>query len=190
MGYYTNFEVTIEAPAHTLQAIKDYINEVSGEQLDWGTDTGTTSESTKWYDCEYDMRLVSQRYPFAYIEVHGKGEEPSDLWRIYVTNGQTQKVEAFIAYPECTLKRYEAPEPVDLELPSPQFQKLARVQLETNNQIYYINVPYTTSMSEQTMIAVTKDLLVDLVLSSDKPVPSYNDILAAVGSVINWEVQE
>lgn len=52
----------------------------------------------KWYDHEYDMRSLSERYPGVIFTLHGAGEESGDLWRKYFLNGKMQEVPARIEY--------------------------------------------------------------------------------------------
>ena len=53
----------------------------------------------KWYEHEYDMRLVSRKFPGVLWTLTGEGEESGDLWRKYFWNGKMQTARAELIYP-------------------------------------------------------------------------------------------
>lgn len=64
---------------------------------------GETSNDTKWYKHEEDLKEFSKKYPNHLFILDGQGEESGDIWRLYVKNGQTQRAEAVITFEECKL---------------------------------------------------------------------------------------
>jgi hypothetical protein len=57
---------------------------------------GSTSENSKWYDWERDMRAMSSEIENVLFKLHGEGEESSDIWDAYFLNGKSQRHEAVI----------------------------------------------------------------------------------------------
>lgn len=56
------------------------------------------SDSSKWYDCEQDMRKYSKEYPNLIFKIHGDGEESNDLWDMYAKNGKIQLCPGEVIY--------------------------------------------------------------------------------------------
>lgn len=97
MGYYTDFDVQIEAEeTKAKEIIMARIKEVSGY---------SSFQEIKWYACEENMRAVSGEFPDTKITVYGNGEDSDDLWVMYCFGGNVEKFMARIeiTYPEPTI---------------------------------------------------------------------------------------
>lgn len=94
MGYNTNYilECSDENVMHELSKS----NEELVEFLFFSN--GKLQGSCKWYDHEYDMRCLSEKYRGVIFTLHGAGENKSDLWRKYFLNGKMQTSYARIEY--------------------------------------------------------------------------------------------
>lgn len=58
------------------------------------------NECWKWYDCEKDMRRISQQFPDYLLTLRGEGEETGDIWVAYFLGGLMQKEIAVITLGE------------------------------------------------------------------------------------------
>ena len=106
MGYYTNFDLTMH-PAQTQEqereiirhiiSLMDYVEpeRVSEGEIEW-----FLADAMKWYDHEEHMVKISKRYPDVIFVLHGEGEEHGDLWNEYYSNGEYERVDAVITFPE------------------------------------------------------------------------------------------
>lgn len=96
MGYYTNFTLEINVSDETI--IPQFREECDDASyaLD---DGGDCSDSSKWYDCESDLKTFSVKHPEVLFTLSGEGEETGDLWILYVKNGKSQHCQAIITYP-------------------------------------------------------------------------------------------
>ena len=63
------------------------------------TETGRNNNSSKWYDHEEHLRDFSKKYPGILFELHGEGEESTDLWKQYYKDGKMQTCKAELSYP-------------------------------------------------------------------------------------------
>jgi hypothetical protein len=56
-------------------------------------------DEMKWYHHEDDMIALSKEYPDIVFVLEGEGEEAPDFWRMWVCNGEWEKVYAELVYP-------------------------------------------------------------------------------------------
>ena len=93
MGYYTT---------HKLSIISENDLDVDFEQeIEEHTDgCANFGDSSKWYDCETDMREYSKKYPSILFLIDGEGEESGDIWKAYFQDGKMLKVKAKIVFEE------------------------------------------------------------------------------------------
>lgn len=57
-------------------------------------------DSMKWYDHEEEMIKLSEKYPEYWFILEGHGEEWDDIWKMYVHNGNAEKVNVEIYFAE------------------------------------------------------------------------------------------
>ena len=98
MGYYTNYSLEVKAPnaKEIIEKFRDK-DETASYAFD---EYGNTEDSCKWYNHEDVLRLFSLDYPEVLFILSGEGEEFPDLWKLYVKNGNSHRVQAKITYPE------------------------------------------------------------------------------------------
>lgn len=65
---------------------------------------GQSNGPVKWYSCEQDLREFSVKFPTALFCVSCLGEEPGDLYRIYIQAGKSYTEKAKIVYNEFNRK--------------------------------------------------------------------------------------
>lgn len=97
MGYYTDFNLTVEsAPGQTadLAMIDEVITTELGDVFNDG-EPGSYYGNAKWYGWRADMAELSRRFPEALFYLEGHGENGDDIWGWYFLNGweQTNGVE-------------------------------------------------------------------------------------------------
>jgi hypothetical protein len=97
MGNYTAYKLLIKPYKDDVIAALRQDSEEAAYAL---TDDGSTSESCKWYEHEADLKRFSKRYPDTLFTLLGSGEEPGDIWRLYVKNGKKQKIKAKLVFDE------------------------------------------------------------------------------------------
>lgn len=87
MGYYTYHSLTIEPDDDDL--LRQIITSESEEsEIRYALeDDGRTSQSTKWYCHDNDMRKLSQKWPNVTFHLHGEGEENDDIWTATYRDG-------------------------------------------------------------------------------------------------------
>ena len=76
-----------------------------GKDWDWtvaefnGVDIG---ESSKWYESDEDMKILSSReeYKDVLFILDGEGESSGDIWKKYYKNGKQCELKAKITFPE------------------------------------------------------------------------------------------
>lgn len=110
MGYYTTREMTVSnvyshqpADKETVEQIKREITRIHLAYQDYteaDIDSMLSSndwqyecpmgDTTKWYECDTDMRAVSLLFPDYYILVDSTGEE-GDRWADYYWKGRMQR---------------------------------------------------------------------------------------------------
>jgi hypothetical protein len=93
MGYYTT---------HKLSIISENDLDVDFEQEIQEHTNGYANfeDSTKWYDCEDDMKSYSKKYPTIVFVIDGEGEESGDIWKAYFKNGKMFKTKAKLVFEE------------------------------------------------------------------------------------------
>lgn len=97
MGYYTSFEL------ETLPPSQEAINQLRAENSEAAyclEDDGGLCEPGTWYSYRGDLEAFSVRWPEVVFRLHGRGEDPIDLWTLYVKNGKSQLCPAKITYDE------------------------------------------------------------------------------------------
>ena len=109
MGYYTNYKLkvtgfTVPEDAEFFEFSLNETTEYSGWEFDTiHTNTGYEVEATlnevKWYDWKSDLEVLSRKFPALVITVDGVGEEPGDIWRARVQNGEMKHTVATISFP-------------------------------------------------------------------------------------------
>ena len=106
MGYYTKFELNIlpwpnedkerEIKANIIARMDSIdINEVDTRDIEW-----FLKDEMKWYSHKEDMLEVSKLFPDTLLVLRGEGEDHNDLWNEYYCDGEMERVEAEIVYPE------------------------------------------------------------------------------------------
>jgi hypothetical protein len=109
MGYSTYHKlstknVTDEQNKKLLQMFQEGYDE-QNKDWDWtvaefnGIDIG---ESSKWYDCDNDMKELSAREEYLNVLfiLEGEGDTNEDIWKAYFKNGKMQKEYAKITFDE------------------------------------------------------------------------------------------
>lgn len=103
MGYYTRFSLEVD----NIENNKDYdlgVLHAGGSDEDFVCEqTGYTwafEDTTKWYDYDKDMKLVSKNYPGVLFTLSGEGEESGDIWKSYYWNGKSQFTRATLVFEE------------------------------------------------------------------------------------------
>lgn len=102
MGYYTDYEISIEKHNSAIdvtdptfvETVVGHLNEIS----DYEFDEDLEISGVKWYDWESDMRKLSAEFPAVLFIVDGNGEEDGDIWRAYITDGKVQCERARIQF--------------------------------------------------------------------------------------------
>ena len=109
MGYYTNYELTIQGTGERwVTGVDAQLNKV---RVNIGVDHDEVKkelveivgynpfeDSCKWYDNDVNMREISRRYPDLLFVLTGQGEEPNDMWRCYHKAGKRQREQAKVEY--------------------------------------------------------------------------------------------
>ena len=83
MGYYTYHRIRILNEYNTkenLEKLKEYIEKLSGYSFEISGSV-IYGGSIKWYECRYQMEMISQFFPEYEIQVKGKGED-GVIWEI------------------------------------------------------------------------------------------------------------
>lgn len=108
MGYYTYYDLEMH-PAQTEDRWNEIRRAILAEIYECAPADVTDAEvecflqdSLKWYNYEADMREISLEYPDIVFVLHGEGEEAGDVWKAYFKNGESERVEAKLIYPEPT----------------------------------------------------------------------------------------
>lgn len=95
MGYYTDFIINVEGEEMS-DDIVNAITSISQFEFEWHDDEISTY--SKWYDCDDDMRELSELFPDKLFRVDGQGEDPDDIWRLYWKNGKVQESKRTVSY--------------------------------------------------------------------------------------------
>lgn len=110
MGYYTNFRLKVTGfeNAEAAEFFEFKLRKASGYD-GWdvdivpsknGYEVEATLSEAKWYDWEKNLEVLSVAFPNTTIVVDGVGEEPGDIWRARVQNGEAKTAQATISFPE------------------------------------------------------------------------------------------
>lgn len=91
MGYYTNYTLEIDSEDNTI--ISDFLESCDGAKWSLYSD-GKCRDSSKWYEALDDTKVFSLKHPTVLFTLSGEGEEPTDIWKLYVRNGKAQLEEA------------------------------------------------------------------------------------------------
>jgi hypothetical protein len=99
MGYITYYRIssTPQLP-NLLEVAKEIHCDVDV------VDKGVVAFTAKWYDVEDDVLKLSLQYSNTLFIVKGLGEGLGDIWVMYTLNGQQEKFDAEIVFPQSTLK--------------------------------------------------------------------------------------
>lgn len=112
MGYYTRHTLTLFGPRDAVVAA--WLDEVKSYEcalLDMAS-----GETTKWYDHNNDMILLSKRHPEVGFLLKGEGEESGDVWAAYFFRGKAEefRMEPWVP-PPCTISGWPAGEAIGSE---------------------------------------------------------------------------
>ena len=135
MGYYTDYELTVEFYARdklsgkeTYRSLDTLTAEEISKELDkMGVfDTidligGWCYANCKWYEHDHDMLLLSWKFPDVLFTLHGIGENSDDMWYAYYLNGKMQYCPAQIEYDEFSAQRLDDPAGSAKFLPSDKY---------------------------------------------------------------------
>lgn len=106
MGYYTSYELVATGFKDETEAefFEFKLRKLSGYS---GWEAETTAEQfkgvlqeVKWYNHKADVDQLSTEFPHVTIDVNGVGEGHGDIWKMRARNGQIERVEAEIKFPE------------------------------------------------------------------------------------------
>lgn len=92
MGYYTDFEITIEPSLYSYDEGEGF-HEAFSRETGYTIDNDFRLLYAKWYNYHKDMLALSTQYPDRVFTVDGIGEghgEGPDVWRRYYMNGKSQ----------------------------------------------------------------------------------------------------
>lgn len=106
MGYYTDYSLDVTLNGEDIKAFGDALEELC--VWDGIDDYGVTINAyanAKWYEWETDLCELSVKFPLAFIEIEGVGEESGDMWRAYIQNGACQHCRAIITYDDYDPKK-------------------------------------------------------------------------------------
>lgn len=92
MGYYTDFELTYSGPMNE-DALIEALNTTG-----YRWDHSLSLYGMKWYDCNEDMKKISELFPYTLFQLDGKGEESGDIWRTFFKNGKSHDAKVKIVY--------------------------------------------------------------------------------------------
>lgn len=120
MGYNTYHNLTTKhaTKKQDKKLLQMFIDGTDEYNKDWdwtvaefnGVDIG---ESSKWYDCEKDMKELSSReeYKDILFILEGEGEDSDDVWTAYFKNGQMRKIYIEMKMPEFDENTFDIKEP-------------------------------------------------------------------------------
>lgn len=92
MGYYTDFNLTVESAPGQIADI-EAIDDAISTNYDWVFDDmefGSYYGNATWYDWRDDMVKLSRQFPKAVFYLEGHGESEDDIWGWYFMNGWVQ----------------------------------------------------------------------------------------------------
>lgn len=87
-GYIVRFDTQEISEEEADKLIENIVN-MSSTDWEWDHDGRVLSffGSAKWYDCEGDLKDYTSKHPEYTFVVYGSGEEPGDIWVLYVSKG-------------------------------------------------------------------------------------------------------
>ncbi len=88
MGYSTSY--TLSVIGGDEMAIIAELREKYDSAAYALDEDGTTSESSKWYEHEEEVKAFSLDHPESLFTLNGIGEESPDVWVKYFKNGKMQ----------------------------------------------------------------------------------------------------
>lgn len=100
MGYYTRYELSVDAPNYNDSEIIEQFREECEYANHALQKDGSCSDECKWYDHEKELLAFSKKHPDCLFKLHGEGEESGDIWFKYIKNGKMQVARARIEYDE------------------------------------------------------------------------------------------
>lgn len=112
MGYYTYYELSAD-PFDGKTPISEEVYDALDaeiESMGMSFDHYSISERSlysTWYDWEFDMALLSSKFPEILFALHGDGESSDDQWIAYFNHGRMQLCQAKIVYPEYDPQKFE-----------------------------------------------------------------------------------
>lgn len=97
MGYYSSFK----AQSTFTEEHRRELEKISGYGMCYHMDyVYLTGEECKWYECENDLKALSEKFPDALFVIERIGEVSPDMERIYSKNGQSTSIKPEIVWPE------------------------------------------------------------------------------------------
>lgn len=106
MGYYTRYNLTAIDTKTDFPLTEEMearvcarLIAISGDAIyDGNTFDGCLNDELKWYDYHMDMIELSKEFPDIMFMLEGEGEERDDNWRLYVHNGESERVRAMLVW--------------------------------------------------------------------------------------------
>jgi hypothetical protein len=109
MGYYTTFKLKATGFKDIDEAeffefkLRKLTGYTGWETNSFETEMEGSLSDAKWYDYEAHMTELSKQFPHVYFDLDGVGEEHGDVWKMRAKDGQTERVNAKIVFPEFTI---------------------------------------------------------------------------------------
>lgn len=98
MGYYTTYSLKVTNEDNSVNGIIEELRNYSEYCRYSISQSGSSLESTKWYEHEKELREFSKFFPEVLFKLSGEGEESGDLWIEYYKNGKMQRCEPKITF--------------------------------------------------------------------------------------------
>jgi len=97
---YTYYELDVFSGDKSIYTILSELDRDEFEDLFCKiNDDGSPNDNDTYWDCEEDMKAISEMYPDIVFQLTGQGQIPDDMWRQYFKNGKSHKVDAIVTYP-------------------------------------------------------------------------------------------
>lgn len=97
MGYNTTYYITVEQdPQDHADQYLEKLQEISGNpiiQLESGF-------NDIWQSYKEDLLEASKAYPEILVCVEGQGDDATDIWKLYVRNGEYKELRGVVVFPE------------------------------------------------------------------------------------------